>query len=447
MAKVILKSLRRLVKLEWLAVALAAPALIFPDVSPVATGIALVTLVILWLVRWGVCGQPWPVTPLNGALFLFVVMIPVGIWASAMPELTRPKATGLILGLAVFRVVALTVRSTRIFSWALVVGFLLGGGIIGVGLLSVQWPAKMGGLETLTQYLPRLIESLPGLRSSGVSPNQLAGVLTFYLPWAAALVIGLFHSQNRAPISMLVGSVIFLVGAAFALLLTQSRGGWIGGLAGLLALGTLWGLTATRRWAQGVGLSLPMLAVVATLGILLYVGPQRVGELVFGATEGSVETAVGSISIQGRIEIWSRAVYALQDFPFTGCGLGAFRRVVHILYPLFTIPPDHDIAHAHNIFLQTALDLGYPGLIGYLAILGLAGFTCWRAAQRAARQGAVLVQAAALGLVGGLVGLHVYGLADALALGSKPAVAFWFVLGLIAALPRVIERERRAAEP
>jgi O-antigen ligase len=44
-------------------------------------------------------------------------------------------------------------------------------------------------------------------------------------------------------------------------------------------------------------------------------------------------------------------------------------RVVPVLYPLFTVPLDSDIAHAHNIFLQTALDLGIPGLVAYLALL------------------------------------------------------------------------------
>jgi hypothetical protein len=152
-----------------------------------------------------------------------------------------------------------------------------------------------------------------------------------------------------------------------------------------------------------------------------------------------VEEAIGEMSIAGRVEIWNRALYAIQDFPFTGCGLGTFRRVVHILYPLFLASPDFDIAHAHNIFLQTALDLGLPGLVAYLALLGIALATCWRCARR----GGPLVRATALGLAAGLVGLHVYGLADAVALGSKPGVAFWFALGLIAALPRVVEQERR----
>jgi len=44
------------------------------------------------------------------------------------------------------------------------------------------------------------------------------------------------------------------------------------------------------------------------------------------------------------------------------------------------------------------------------------------------------VRALALGLAAGLIALHVYGMTDALALGSKPAVAFWYALGLVAAL-------------
>ena len=61
---------------------------------------------------------------------------------------------------------------------------------------------------------------------------------------------------------------------------------------------------------------------------------------------------LGQLSLDSRVEIWSRALYALQDFPFTGVGLGTFRRVVNLLYPLFLVPPDVDIAHAHNIFCR-----------------------------------------------------------------------------------------------
>jgi putative inorganic carbon (HCO3(-)) transporter len=252
----------------------------------------------------------------------------------------------------------------------------------------------------------------------------------------------------------LVGSLLFLALVAGTLLLTQSRSGWMGGTAGILALVSLAGLTSRRRWARWLGGALPVLAVLAVVVLILHLGPQQLGENLFGKESASpVEEVVGAITLEDRVEIWSRALYAIQDFPFTGCGLGAFRRVVPILYPFFTVPPDTDIAHAHNIFLQTALDLGIPGLVAYLALLGIALGVCWRVAltpspaasggfplplSRSAGEGeggrGVGVRALALGLAAGLIALHVYGMTDALALGSKPAVAFWYALGIVAAL-------------
>ena len=49
---------------------------------------------------------------------------------------------------------------------------------------------------------------------------------------------------------------------------------------------------------------------------------------------------VASHSAWMRLEIWSRAIYMLQDFPFTGIGMGAFRQVANLLYPFFLAGPD-----------------------------------------------------------------------------------------------------------
>ncbi len=432
-------ALRRLSDLEWLAVALAAPFLLFPSVRPLLTAVSLVLLAALWLLRWVVRREPWPVAPFDSALLLFTLTIPVAIWVSALPELTLPKATGIVLGLATFRAVVFAVRDQRSLNLALAALCLLGLAIVAGGALGAQWADKIPVLELLANRIPRLLTSLPDLRTDAINPNQLAGALTLFLPLAVALVVGWrFHREGRAVALLLfAGRMAFLILVVGVLLLTQSRGGWIGGAAGLLALGTLWGLLARRRWMRALGVTLPLLALAIGLGAFLCAGPERASEALYGIAQEGVETAVGSVTIQGRLEIWSRALYAIQDFPFTGCGLGTFRQVVPILYPLFLTAPDQDIAHAHNIFLQTALDLGLPGLVAYLALLGVAGATCYRCARR----GSPLLRTVALGLVAGLVGLHVYGLADALVLGSKPGVAFWFALGLIAALPRVADWE------
>ncbi len=141
-------------------------------------------------------------------------------------------------------------------------------------------------------------------------------------------------------------------------------------------------------------------------------------------------TALGTLDTLGfRQEVWRWAVTAISDFPFTGCGLGAFRRVVTLLYPLNVQMPD--IAHAHNIFLQVALDIGLPGLIAYLALLGLMVKVAWRVAQREE------YRALAIGILCGTLALHTFGLLDALTLGSKPAIAFWYSLGLLSAMLRL----------
>jgi putative inorganic carbon (HCO3(-)) transporter len=143
---------------------------------------------------------------------------------------------------------------------------------------------------------------------------------------------------------------------------------------------------------------------------------------------------LGNLGTLGfRQEVWRWSLVAIEDFPFTGTGLGAFRRVVHRLYPI-TVPATYDIAHAHNIFLQVALDLGLPGLVAYLGLLALALRMGWQAARRDAA-----ARPWAWGLLAGLLALHAYGLADALAPGSKPALLFWLALGLLCAMARLAQ--------
>jgi putative inorganic carbon (HCO3(-)) transporter len=168
------------------------------------------------------------------------------------------------------------------------------------------------------------------------------------------------------------------------------------------------------------------LGVLAALAGVLWIGPGTLWELWLNPPE---TTAVGTLWTLGvRRQIWPWAVTAISDFPFTGVGLGAFRQVVFRLYPLPPWP-GYDVGHAHNIFLQTALDTGLPGLVAYGAVLFVAAAVGWRVARRDPG-----FRAVSLGLLAGLVALHVFGLADALVLGAKAALVFWFALGLLAAM-------------
>lgn len=422
--------------------ALGAPVLLFPSLVPSLTAGALLLLVSWWLARWWAERAPLPTTPLNGALLLWGLALLTGIAVTAYPAVTLPKATGLILGLASWRALVLVVQDRRLLRWAAAGLGLTGLGMATVGLLSVNWSTKVPMLAPLLARLPEALLSLPGSPERGINANQLAGALTFYLPltlaWLAAALFPPSPSPAVSPppppqlprfFRLAVAALTCLLTFAL-LLLTQSRSGWIGGAAGVLALPVLWGFATPRRWGRRLAGGMLILALAAGLVLLLVVDLEALAPL--WQAPGGVETEVGTLSISGRVEIWSRALYAIQDFPFTGCGLGTFREVVWLLYPLFTIPPTTDFAHAHNVFLQVAVDVGLPGLIAYLALLGVAGVLAWRVARADAG-----LRPLALGLLAGLVALHTYGLTDALAPGSKPALVVWIALGLLAAMDRL----------
>jgi putative inorganic carbon (HCO3(-)) transporter len=173
--------------------------------------------------------------------------------------------------------------------------------------------------------------------------------------------------------------------------------------------------------------------VLVFAGILLLarLGPEKAGDTMM-ASIGS--TAGASTTIEQRLELWDRAIYGIMDFPFTGMGMNTFRKVVHVLYPLFLISPDVDVASCHNQLLQTALDLGVPGLVAYVALLAAAitmGIQVWRQSREA------WIRASAQGLVCGILAQQVFGITDAIPLGAKVGIFYWIVVGTLAAMYRL----------
>jgi putative inorganic carbon (HCO3(-)) transporter len=151
--------------------------------------------------------------------------------------------------------------------------------------------------------------------------------------------------------------------------------------------------------------------------------------------------AAGVSGLDVRFEIWTRAQYALQDFPFTGVGIGNFDSVVHLLYPTFLIGADTPITHAHNLYLQVALDLGLAGLPAWLAayMLALVGaWALWRDGQRRADYGAAALGAA---LLAGQAATGVHGLTDAIMWSTAPVMLMWAAWGLCVPTPELVTGE------
>jgi putative inorganic carbon (HCO3(-)) transporter len=406
------------------------PFLLFPSFNPVLTTSALFIIALLWVLPLVLRPWPWPpLTPFDPLILGWGICLLVGILVTADPHLTLPKATGLILGLAVWRFMNRTIQSSQALLWALVAWGIIAFGFITSGILSANWLDKIPGLATITTRLPGSLLLLPEAPALGVHSNQLAGTLLFVIPFMLSVLIG-FSLSRPSPLKLITWLLLTLT-AVTLLLFTQSRTGWVALGGVLLLLPLLWWLALpplhpSRRFMSIAALSIAAVGILA----LFIIGPGRLQKV---WADPNQESAVGSLGSVGfRQEVWQWAITAVQDFPFTGTGLGSFRAVVRRLYPL-NVNPHYDIAHAHNIFLQTALDVGLPGLIFYLSVIGLACYLgLWAARQD---EGA---RPYLIGLLASVLAVHLFGLTDALAPGSKPHLLLWIMLGLITASHRLI---------
>jgi putative inorganic carbon (hco3(-)) transporter len=406
--------------IEGVVLLLATPFLLLPARYPALLLVMLLLLGLAWLTSWRLTRQPFPATPYNGAALLFSLSLFTAVLVTADPQITLPKATGLILGIAAWRYTVLAVQDQRRWLIALAVFLLFSAAFTALGALSAHWRFKVPLLEQLLINPPTRLLNLADGPQGGVSLNQVAGTMMLYWPLPFAILLGW---RGRLKDWRFVLLALLSLSLAAFLFLTQSRAGWIGGAAGLLALLTGWGVMLPPSRRRRILLGIVGGVMGGGLFLLLLIGPTRIMDL---AQEPAVETAVGNLSTTlFRQEVWRWSIAAIEDFPFTGVGLGAFRQVAFRLYPI-GVPHSYDFAHAHNIFLQTALDVGLPGLIAYLALVGTAVAQSWQKAKRGGRGRPFY-----LALFAGLIALHVYGLGDALALGSKTNLLFWLALGLI----------------
>jgi putative inorganic carbon (HCO3(-)) transporter len=370
-------------------------------------------------------------------------MVLVSLYATYDIAVSLPKIAGMVLGIGAFYVVARAGDRVTGWWWSLAAFLGAGVGIAGIGLLGTRWIRKVEALQPIIAQLPSGLVSLAGAEQ-GIHPNELAGALLWVIPplMALAWLVVRRSRSLRARLGpgkwalLLIATLAANVLALGTFILAQSRSSYLG-LALALPAMLVAGLRGRARWAA-VAVSVISLAAAGAVATSSARGGTSPGDVFNTESDLQLDT------LNGRLEIWSRAIYGLQDFPFTGMGMNTFRHVVHILYPLFLIGPDMDIAHAHNEFLQAGLDLGIPGLIAFIALyIGAFWMLLETRHQRRNstelnrnRHGHIDPTYFTLSLGAGLLAHLIYGLTDAVALGAKPGFLFWMLLGLIAGLHR-----------
>lgn len=398
-----LHSLRQahLALLEWFVLGVLAPFALFPSAFRFT---AFLVLPLMWLIVWRGRKQLLSPNPLHLPLLILSLMLLVSLYATYDLNISLGKVSGLLFGLALF-------LATARLSWQLGIAILLssGTGLALLSLLSTQWTIKFSVFTPLLNALPPPLFKLPGA-TEGFQPNEVAGALVWVIFLFGASVLAFKDWKWRT----LLLPPTAMVALVFAL--TQSRGGYFAFAVTLIFLFTL---TLPLRWrliAWGL--------LIGGAGVLGLLG------LTATAPGGGNPVEMGELAFESRLEIWSRALYGIGDFPLTGMGLNTFRYLIHALYPLFFTPATFNLGHAHNEFLQVALDLGLPALVAFVALyLGTfwLGRETWLVSTWRER---LLL----LGLLGGVIAHAIFGLTDAIALGAKPSVLFWLLLGVIVAM-------------
>jgi putative inorganic carbon (HCO3(-)) transporter len=389
-------------------VLLTVPLLFAEWVPAVLVALALLGLPVLWLFSRLACGAFVPATPLD-LPWLAVLFASLGsLLTTTVPELALPQVCKILIALALYYGVVNTLGSERRLAWtgiALLVAALAIAcvGVAGLGAGGSTLASPSGGLGL---RLSSLIT--PFWNRSGFNPNIVGGTLAVMLPLTLAYAWG-SRGWRRLPL------IAALLAEGGALALTHSRGAILGFGAGVACVA----VARDRRW----GLVLLGVMAAGAAGLLLYPGPAL--DLVTAGGGGIVDSA------QGRLELWSRALAMMADFPFSGVGMGSFSRTLWLLYPLASVGPDSVLDHAHNLFLQAGTDYGLPGLVAWLAQMAL---LLWMGlgAVRRARGGSLWPLAA--GLLGGLVAYLVHGLTDSFTYYAKGHTVVWGCLSVIAAL-------------
>ena len=394
-----------LVRFElWPVAFFVAASMVWPPLLPAAIVVAL----FFWPVRLLADGRLSLSTPGDWPTVLLILTIPVTLYITALPEISMLQGLRLLSGVLLFYAIVNWTR-TRENLRLLLTGITLTGLLLAlVAPLSVEW--TFGKLPFIP---PAIYERFVILISDTVHPNVLAGILILILPVPLGVLLFAWRDMRwlERIIYILSSLSIFIV-----LVLTQSRGSWIALSVVLLSLLFL-------RWRWGwIGFLLAVLASVVAVYIL---GLNTITQAL------ASNPTIGDLN--GRFDIWSRAIYMLGDFPFTGIGMGSFEEVANILYP-FSLRSPAGIPHAHNLFLQIGVDLGVPGLIAWLSILMVMVSVSWSVYSLGRGRKSGWFTGLGAGLLLSQLALITHGMTDAVTWGMvRSAPIVWSIWGIIVA--------------
>ena len=375
------------------AIAAAAAAPLVPTMAL----LALVALGFLsFLIRVGTDADFRPVySPVNLFIWLFAGVYLVCTFSSVTPEESLEGGL-LTFAFVLFAFVLMNGVRTRRDADRLT-GLLVAAGAA-VSCYGI-YQAVTGVTSTSTWVDTEKFASLT-LRVYATldNPNVLSEYLLLVIPLGAACTCS---GRGWKRLAALAATGLMAV----CMLLTYSRGGWLG----LIAAAALFLVLLDRRFI--------VLGLVCGLG-LLFVLPESV------LARFSSITDLSDSSTTYRIAIWLGAITMLKQYWF--CGLGTGTAAFTAVYPAYSFNAV-SAPHAHNLFLQITCECGVCGLLSLLGAI-LAFYRCCGQALRAKPDRPLRLRLIAL--MSGVFGFLLQSLTDHSFYNYRVMFLFWVFMAL-----------------
>ncbi|WP_442678701.1 O-antigen ligase family protein [Sphingomonas sp. ASY06-1R] len=191
--------------------------------------------------------------------------------------------------------------------------------------------------------------------------NHQAALMYASLSFVVALTqIQRIARRGPGALAVATGIAALLIATIFA---TGSRAGMVLMVLALL-LSALIVLRKRLGWRKIVaGLALLVVAIV-----LLFNS---------GVVQSSVDRLLTQSS-DGRYEFWPEVLYAVQAYFPVGSGVGTFQNAYQATEQLAAVGW-HYVNHAHNDYLEVALEAGIPGALVLILLIAIWAGWSWRA--------------------------------------------------------------------
>lgn len=215
-------------------------------------------------------------------------------------------------------------------------------------------------------------------------PNPFAGYLGLVLPLAYALVLEAFSLMRARQVKQRLWGVVPLMAFAVmlaAMIMSWSRGGWVGLAAALMVVTAVRSRTA-RIYTLMIGLLVAYLLLMSGVQYLPPAWVQRISDFIpymGGIDVTRVEVTDANWAVVERMAHWLAAIGMFSDHPWLGVGIGNYP----VAYPQYALGRWREaLGHAHNYYLNIAAEAGVIGLGAYLFLFGACFVQAWRVIRR-----------------------------------------------------------------